>query len=647
MRILGIETEFALHFAPERPGDTVPTHEVIFRALAAALKDRFRSCEALYHKGGDFLENGSLVHFESGNPDDPTMGLLEWATPECLSPRELVAYSKAQERALVRAIPDAERLLSLRGYRGRVVVLKNNRDRFGNDYGTHESYDTAERPLPAAARILRRATHWAGTLTLTLPTRAVLFFVPLTLEVIGIFLRGVARFRPLRRASFAVGWAIAAVAVYLLEPGRRPGSGVVPRILRHLLRAIGAVYSLAATAFLFRGHVRALVPFLATRQVFAGSGHLTSAGRYELSTRASAVRRVAGAYVHGPMRPMIDWKEFLSDFFRDGPALALAPRKRLQLLVGDANRSEYAERLKLATTAAVLDAIEAGALDGVARRVQLLAGPIGALRATARDPGLTRPVARDRETGAALTALDVQRRYLEAVWEHARARPEPLDDETREALARWGFVLDQLGHDPLALDRELDWVVKKRLLDRTLEDALPGLPLDEGWARLAAFGALNALVEARAPGLSLETGLDEAKVAERLEALLGRAAVARAKAGLAPALSLADYPAVRAAWRRLKTVDLGYHEVSVQGGFYDWLERDGLVARELSEEELDRAASEPPPRTRARIRADFVRRAGSYRACRVGWDRVVFEPRGGAGEQTIALADPYRFELPS
>lgn len=642
-RILGLETEFALHFVPDRPADALPTHEAVFRALLAALKNRFKSCDALYYKGGDFFENGSLVHFESGNPEDATTGLLEWASPECLTPRELVAYSKAQERALARAIPDAERQLSLRGYQGRVLVLKNNRDRFGNDYGTHENYDVAERPLGTGARVARRAVHGAGIGCLTLPTKAVLFLFPVAVGALGLVLRALAQVRSLRRATYAVGYAIAAAAVYLLEVGPRPGSGVIPRTMRQLLRAIGAVYSVVARPFLFRGHLPALLPFLATRQVFAGTGHITAAGRFELSTRASAVRRVAGAYVFGPMRPMIDWKEFLFEFFREWPRLALAPRKRLQVLVGDANRSEYAESLKLATTAAVLDAIEAGALDATASRIQLLAGPLGALRATARDPGLTRPVARDRETGAPLTPLDVQRLYLEAVWDHSRRRAEGLDDETKEALARWGFVLDQLAQDPLALDRELDWVVKKRLLDRTLEDALPGHPLDEGWARLATFGPLNALVEAREPGLVFEPGTDAARVAARLTEVLGQGELARAQAKLGPTLSLADFPGVRAAWLRLKTVDLRYHEISVEGGYYDWLERDGLVARVVTDADVERAASEAPARTRARIRGDFVRRSTSFRACRVGWDRVVFEPRGDS-ERTVWLTDPYRFD---
>jgi hypothetical protein len=446
---------------------------------------------------------------------------------------------------------------------------------------------------------------------------------------------------PLRRAGDEVRSKLGKVATYFVDIGPRFGSGAMPRTLLWVLRSAAVVYSSTARLFMLRGHIPALLPFLATRQAFAGAGFLSPEGRYELSPRPRALRRTVAAFIFGPMRPMVDLKEY---FYRR-PFAWRAPRKRLHLLVGDANRSEYAERLKLATTAAVLDAIEAGVLARVARRIVLLAGPLGALRATARDPGLTRPIARDRETGAPLTALDVQRRYLEAVWEHFRTRGEPLDDETKDSLARWSFVLDQLGHDPMALDRELDWVMKKRLLDRTLEDALPGVPLDEAWARLAAFGELNAALEKQAPALELALDATPESVERELTQALGPRVVARARRALPASLPLAQFPAVRAAWLRLKIVDLKYHEISVEGGFYDWLERDGLVARELGEDELERAQSEPPPRTRARIRGDFVRRSTIYRACRVGWDRVVIEPRGEKS-RTIWLKDPYRFDSP-
>src|SRR5262245_33033476 len=127
-RLVGMETEFALGFVPARDGAPAPGHDELFRALLDALKARTRSCEAVYSKGGDFFENGSLVHFEPSTRNDAHTGLLEWATPECLGAREAALYARAQERALAAAIPLAERELAARGHEGRIVVLKHARD---------------------------------------------------------------------------------------------------------------------------------------------------------------------------------------------------------------------------------------------------------------------------------------------------------------------------------------------------------------------------------------------------------------------------------------------------------------------------------------------------------------------------------------
>src|SRR5690606_8686374 len=157
-------------------------------------------------------------------------------------------------------------------------------------------------------------------------------------------------------------------------------------------------------------------------------------------------------------------------------------------------------------TELVLDAIEAGALDDVAASIELRDGPAGALRATSSDPTLRRVVARDRRTHAPLTALEVQRRYLEAVWAWARERATPGQ---REALLRWRTTLERLEQDPRGLDRELDWAIKLRLLSSALEealdDALPG-GADRAWSLLAAWGPVNALLEAHAPGAAFASG---------------------------------------------------------------------------------------------------------------------------------------------
>jgi proteasome accessory factor A len=43
------------------------------------------------------------------------------------------------------------------------------------------------------------------------------------------------------------------------------------------------------------------------------------------------------------------------------------------------------------------------------------------------------------------------------------------DEVTRDILARWTDVLEKLGTDPMQLNRELDWVIKRDLLNRFME----------------------------------------------------------------------------------------------------------------------------------------------------------------------------------
>src|SRR5690606_33361592 len=169
-----------------------------------------------------------------------------------------------------------------------------------------------------------------------------------------------------------------------------------------LLRGLARLFSLTGREVVLAGHVPALVPFLITRPLLCGAGHLTAEGRYELSARAGITDRVAAAFVYVPTRPLSDLKEFFFQrLLRYG-----APRKRLQLVCGDANRAEPAALLKLGATCAVLDALEAGALDALAARLELVGGPIAAFRAACADPTARAPVARARATRAPLPAPD-------------------------------------------------------------------------------------------------------------------------------------------------------------------------------------------------------------------------------------------------
>src|SRR5574342_244000 len=74
------------------------------------------------------LANGGRLYVDGAHP--------EYSTPECTSPREIVAYERISERILAQCLDEMARA---RG-REQFVLYKNNSDGKGNSYGYHENY---------------------------------------------------------------------------------------------------------------------------------------------------------------------------------------------------------------------------------------------------------------------------------------------------------------------------------------------------------------------------------------------------------------------------------------------------------------------------------------------------------------------------
>jgi proteasome accessory factor A len=60
---------------------------------------------------------------------------------------------------------------------------------------------------------------------------------------------------------------------------------------------------------------------------------------------------------------------------------------------------------------------------------------------------------------------------------------------------------------------------------------------------------------------------------------------------------------------RVFMLDLQYHDIRMDRGFYYMLERRGAVERVLDDDEINKAKTEPPQDTRARMRGDFIKLA--------------------------------------
>ncbi|CAL9525174.1 Pup--protein ligase [Actinosynnema sp. ALI-1.44] len=196
-----------------------------------------------------------------------------------------------------------------------------------------------------------------------------------------------------------------------------------------------------------------LLPFLVTRQLICGAGKVLQTPRgavYCLSQRAEHIwEGVSSATTRS--RPIINT--------RDEPHADAERYRRLHVIVGDSNMSEVTTLLKVGSANLVLEMIE----QGVQFRDFSLDNPIRAIREISHDLTGRRTVR--LAGGKEASALDIQREYYERAVEHvAKRAPDPMAERVLEL---WGRTLDAVEAEDLSkIDREIDWAIKYRLMER-------------------------------------------------------------------------------------------------------------------------------------------------------------------------------------
>lgn len=206
----------------------------------------------------------------------------------------------------------------------------------------------------------------------------------------------------------------------------------------------------------FANIVRDLTPFFVTRQIFTGAGRVGRGqeGRepgFQISQRADFFEVEVGLETT-LKRPIINT--------RDEPHADPERYRRLHVIVGDANMSEYATWLKMGTTSLVLSMIEDAAIDGE----YVLHDPVREIHQVSHDPDLQHQLL--LADGRQMTAVQVQRLYWEAARAYVDQRVDTASDtETIDILDAWHEVLDALENDRSVLVDRLDWLAKLRLLE--------------------------------------------------------------------------------------------------------------------------------------------------------------------------------------
>jgi proteasome accessory factor A len=218
----------------------------------------------------------------------------------------------------------------------------------------------------------------------------------------------------------------------------------------------------------FQHYADTLIPYLVTRQVFAGAGKVLQTARgamFCLSQRAEHIwEGVSSATTRS--RPIINT--------RDEPHSDAERYRRLHVIVGDSNMNEYVTFLKVGATSILLRMLE----DDQIIRDMTLENPIRAIREISHDMTCTRKIR--LANGRELSALDIQKEYLDKALRFAAHNS--LEPNEQNALKMWEHLItmldqwsadaprtpqDEWRHLLEPLSPYCDWVSKYSLIDAT------------------------------------------------------------------------------------------------------------------------------------------------------------------------------------
>src|SRR5947207_3811868 len=204
--------------------------------------------------------------------------------------------------------------------------------------------------------------------------------------------------------------------------------------------------------------VAGILPFLVTRQIFAGAGKMGieaesgsgEPGVYQISQRADFFSVLVSIDTMNH-RPLINT--------RDEPHVDASRYRRFHVILGDSNMSEWATAMKIGTTSLVLDLIERGEAPQLE-----IAQPVDANRSISRDQTYDWII--ELKDGRKISAIDVQRVYLKA----AAGIESDMDEDRQWILHEWESVLNDLERDVMLTRDRVDWAAKKFLLNALQEE---------------------------------------------------------------------------------------------------------------------------------------------------------------------------------
>ncbi|MCL5733189.1 MAG: proteasome accessory factor PafA2 family protein [Patescibacteria group bacterium] len=326
--------------------------------------------------------------------------------------------------------------------------------------------------------------------------------------------------------------------------------------------------------------MESLLSFLVTRQIFAGAGYLSVVGfsspgsiggKFLISSRADFIQKTHNNVSTTDSRNIVCTKDKSLTY-------ANCNYRRVHFSVGESNMSEVSNYLKIGTTHLVLRMLNEEENEEFLLRYPKIKNPVVAIKIISADTMFKNKYELAKKYGSFdyLSAIDIQKHFLNAAADFL-ARHGASKEENR-ILESWGKVIDSLENDPASLSDTLDYKIKFSLMDNYLKGH------NCSWNEI-----ITKEITVRG---------DKGEIVRR--------------------------PMIE----RLMAINVAYHDIG-PNGLYNQLIAKNKLKRILSDSEINFKMFNPPARTRARMRGEFIRKIvmdglidiKDFYA-RVGWERL-------------------------
>jgi proteasome accessory factor A len=203
-----------------------------------------------------------------------------------------------------------------------------------------------------------------------------------------------------------------------------------------------------------------LTPFLVTRQIFTGAGRIgigqiPQNDSFQISQRADYFETLVGLETT-LRRPIINT--------RDEPHADSSKYRRLHLIIGDANRCDFANILKIGTTDLVLTMIEEDYLNNLDCD---LVDPLQSLKDVSQNINLDKNLR--LSSGNQLNSIEIQYSYLTKAIEFNKNISK--SNYFAKIIEMWKSTLSALDKDTSQLIGKIDWLTKKYLIDKIKQES--------------------------------------------------------------------------------------------------------------------------------------------------------------------------------